>query len=209
MTDLNDLADAMIGGDISTVITSTQTALSGGVTPGEIIGALQSGMGIVGERMADGTIFIPEVLRCAKAMHGAVDLLKPYLEKEDMPSAGTVLIGTVKGDIHDIGKNIVAMMLEANGFRVKDLGIDVPSEAFVEAVRDDKPDLVAMSALLSTTRGAMKDTIRGLEKAGLRGDVKILIGGTPVNQRYADEIGADGYAPEAGTGVIKAKELVG
>jgi 5-methyltetrahydrofolate--homocysteine methyltransferase len=209
MTDLKRLAEAMIDGDISTVESLTRAILSGGTAPGTILEALQSGMSTVGERMADGTMFIPEVLRCAKAMQGAVDLLRPYLEKEGMPSAGTVLIGTVKGDIHDIGKKIVAMMLEANGFTVKDLGIDVPPEAFVEAVRDDKPDLVALSALLSTTRGAMKDTIGELEKAGLRAALKILIGGTPVTQHYADEIGADGYAAEAGMAVIKAKELVG
>jgi 5-methyltetrahydrofolate--homocysteine methyltransferase len=149
------------------------------------------------------------VLIAARAMHAGMDLLKPLLADSEVPSAGKFIVGTVKGDLHDIGKNLVKMMVEGGGFDVVDLGVDVSPDAFVKAVREHKPDVIGMSALLTTTMTSMKDVIEALQEAGLRKSVKVMIGGAPVTDAYAKEIGADGYAPDAATAVDVARALVG
>jgi methylmalonyl-CoA mutase cobalamin-binding domain/chain len=154
-------------------------------------------------------MFIPEVLVSAKTMHDGMDVLRPHLSAADTALRGTVVIGTVRGDLHDIGKTLVAMMLEGGGFQVYDLGVDISPTAFVEAVKEYEPQIVGMSALLTTTLPFMRDTIRSLEEAGVRDSVKVLIGGAPVTPEFADSIGADGYAPDGATAVAKARELAG
>ena len=208
MIDGDRLGRIVMTGDDVGVTALVKESLAAGVNPLEIVRAMQASMSTVGDRMARGEMFIPEVLFSAKAVQAAIVMLKPYLGTDAVPIQGTVLIGTVKADIHVIGKNIVAMILEANGFEVVDLGVDVAPDAFVDGVRNGTPDIVAMSALLSTTRGAMYNTVQALEEAGLRTKVKIMIGGVAVNERFAKEIGADGYAPEAGTAAILAAELI-
>jgi methylmalonyl-CoA mutase cobalamin-binding domain/chain len=171
--------------------------------------ALVNGMDTVGEEWRVGNMFIPEVLRSAKAMHTGMDVLRPFLSAADAKLRGSVVIGTVQGDLHDIGKSLVAMMLEGAGFQVHDLGVDVSAAKFVEAVKTYQPNIVGMSSLLTTTLPFMRDTIRSLEEAGVRESVKVLIGGAPVTPEFADSIGADGYAPDGATAVAKARELVG
>ena len=166
-------------------------------------------MNVVGERFKNNEFYVPEVLIAARAMHAGMDILKPKLAESGVEPIGKVLLGTVKGDLHDIGKNLVAMMLEGAGFEVIDLGIDVPPEKFVQAVNEQGGDVIAMSALLTTTMTQMKTTLEALEEAGVKGKVKTLIGGAPVTQNYADEIGADGYARDAASAADKAKELLG
>ena len=163
----------------------------------------------VGERYSKGLIFVPQMLRSAKAMQECTKLLKPFFQEGDVVSKGKVLIGTVKGDLHDLGKNLVSMMMEGAGFTVTDLGVNVAPEKFVQKVQEVEPDIVAMSALLSTTMPAMPKTIEALQKAGLRDKVKIMIGGAPVTENYAQKITADSYASDAGSAVIKAKNLIG
>ena len=209
MADLSALAENLINGKADAVAELTKKALDDGVSPGEILnGGLIKGMGIVGERFKNNEFYVPEVLIAARAMHAGMNILKPALAESGVQPIGKVLLGTVKGDLHDIGKNLVAMMLEGAGFEVVDLGIDVPPEKFVEAVKDGG-DVVAMSALLTTTMTAMKTTLEALEEAGVRDKIKTLIGGAPVTQNYADEIGADGYARDAASAADKAKELIG
>ena len=209
MADLSALAESLINGKAPEVKELTQKALDEGVPPGEILNqGLIKGMGVVGERFKNNEFYVPEVLIAARAMHAGMDILKPALAESGVQPIGKVLLGTVKGDLHDIGKNLVAMMLEGAGFEVVDLGIDVPPEKFVEAVKEGG-DVVAMSALLTTTMTAMKTTLEALEEAGVRDKVKTLIGGAPVTQNYADEIGADGYARDAASAADKAKELIG
>jgi 5-methyltetrahydrofolate--homocysteine methyltransferase len=166
-------------------------------------------MNEVGRRFKNNEFYVPEVLIAARAMHAAMDVLKPLLAASDVQPVGTVVIGTVKGDLHDIGKNLVAMMLEGGGFNVIDLGVDVSPEKFLQAVREHKPNIVGLSALLTTTMPAMKTTIEALKEAGVRDQVKVIIGGAPVTQRFADEIGADGYAPDAASAVDVARQLLG
>jgi 5-methyltetrahydrofolate--homocysteine methyltransferase len=181
-----------------------------GIPPGEILDeGLIKGMDVVGEKFKNGEFFIPEVLLAARVMHAGMDILKPALVSSGVEPVGKVVLGTVKGDLHDIGKNLVAMMLEGAGFEVIDLGIDVPPEKFVEAVRNDGACIRAMSALLTTTMTAMKTTLEALQEAGIRDDVMAMIGGAPVTQDYADEIGADGYARDAASAIDKAKKLMG
>ena len=179
-----------------------------GTNAGDIlnIGLIQ-GMDIVGERMQSGDMFIPEVLMSAKTMSAAVEILKPLLSADDMSSAGHIVIGTVKGDLHDIGKNLVSMMVESSGFEVTDLGVDVAPEAFVKAIQENNANIVALSALLTTTMPMMQQTMNALVESGLRDKVKVIVGGAPVNQDFADKIGADGYAPDAGSASKLAKEL--
>ena len=208
MADLSALAENLIKGKANEVKELTQKALDEGVAPGEILNnGLVKGMSVVGEKFKNNEFYVPEVLIAARAMHAGMDILKPKLASSGVVPVGTVAIGTVKGDLHDIGKNLVAMMLEGAGFEVMDLGIDVTPEKFVESVKDGA-DVIAMSALLTTTMTAMKTTIEALEEAGVRDKVKTMIGGAPVTQNYADEIGADGYARDAASAADIAKELV-
>lgn len=210
MADLSALAENLINGKAQEVKELTQKALDEGVAPGEILNeGLIKGMNVVGERFKNNEFYVPEVLIAARAMHAGMDILKPKLVESGVEPIGRVLLGTVKGDLHDIGKNLVAMMLEGAGFEVIDLGIDVPPEKFAQAVNEHGGDVVAMSALLTTTMTQMKTTLEALEEAGVKSKVKTLIGGAPVTQNYADEIGADGYARDAASAADKAKELLG
>ncbi len=185
-----------------------QEALDEGDAAMDILQAMVDGMGVVGEKFSAGTIFVPEMLIAAKAMSKGVEVLKPHLAGDAATSRGTCVIGTVQGDLHDIGKNLVAMMVESAGFNVVDLGVDVSTEKFIDAIKsNDNVKLVACSGLLSTTMPALKKTVVELKACGLS-DFKIMVGGAPVTQAFADEIGADGYAPDAGGAAIKAKELV-
>ncbi len=185
-----------------------QEALDEGAAPMEILQAMIDGMDVVGDKFSKGEIFIPEMLIAAKAMSKGVDVLKPQLTEGGAASLGTCVIGTVKGDLHDIGKNLVAMMLESAGFNMVDLGVDVSSEKFLQAIKDhDEVKLVACSSLLSTTMPALRDTVDTLKKSGLDG-FSVLVGGAPITQEFADKIGADAYAPDAGSAAKKGKALV-
>jgi 5-methyltetrahydrofolate--homocysteine methyltransferase len=198
MIDKGQFLEPLLAGDTETVVKRTKEALEAGIPPDSILkDGLIPAMGVVGEKFRNCEIYIPEVLLAARSMHGAMAVLKPLLACSKGTVAGLVVIGTVKGDLHDIGKNLVGMMMEGGGFEVVDLGIDVSVERFVDAVRTHKPAFVAMSALLTTTMKEMKQTILALEKAGLRGQVRVIVGGAPVTERFAKEIGADGFAPDA------------
>lgn len=208
MSDLHTITETLIAGDGDQLLVLVQAAVDAGTPAKEILQkALIAGMDIVGEKMESGDMFIPEVLMSAQAMAGAVEILKPLLAEGDSSSAGKVVIGTVKGDLHDIGKNLVVMMMESAGFEVIDVGVDVAPEKFVEAIKTNKPTIVGLSALLTTTMPMMKKTIMTIEESGLRDSLKIIVGGAPVNQAFADEIGADGYAPDAGAASKLAKAL--
>ncbi|NLY29897.1 MAG: cobalamin-binding protein [Firmicutes bacterium] len=211
MAILQELADALVAGNANKVKELTEKALADGMSAGQIIKeGLIPGMAVVGERFKKNEIYVPEVLIAARAMQAGLGIVKPLLtEAEAAERLGTVCIGTVKGDLHDIGKNLVAMMLEGAGFEVIDLGVDVAPEKFVEAVKEHNANYVALSALLTTTMVNMKETIQALTDAGLRDSVKVLVGGAPVTQAFADDIGADGYAPDSGTAVDVAKKLIG
>ncbi len=207
---LEEMIEALYNGEIDRVAELTRKALDKGIPPEEILNkGLIAGMEKVGKDFRDGILFVPEVLVAAYAMKTGMEILRPLLAETGVSSLGTFVIGTVKGDLHDIGKNMVAMMLEGAGFRVVDLGVDTPPEKFVEAVKEYKPQIVGMSALLTTTMVEMKRVIEALKEAGLRDRVKVMVGGAPVTQEYADEIGADGYAPNASLAVEKAKVLLG
>jgi 5-methyltetrahydrofolate--homocysteine methyltransferase len=210
MSDLfAQLSEAVVSGNAKEVIVLTRQALDAGTRPGEILDrGLLPGMDTVGQQFKVGLMFIPEVLFAAKAMSAAMEILRPLLAASGVSDAGTVVIGTVQGDLHSIGKNLVAMMLEGAGFKVIDLGIDVKPQAFVAAAREHKPKILGMSALLTTTILRMDETIRALEEAGIRDRVKVIVGGVPVNQEYASTIGADGYAPNAAVAVEVVKALV-
>ena len=209
MVELKELQEALFRGDVSRVKEITQIALREDVEPKEILEqGLIKGMAIVGEKFKNNEIFLPEVLLASQAMYGGLELLQPRLIKSGIRAIGKVIIGTAKGDLHDIGKNLVAMMLRGGGFEVIDLGIDVSAEKFLVAAQEHKPDIVGISALLTTTMIGMADVITALKRADLRGRVKVMIGGAPVTQEFADEIGAEGYAPDAASAVDKAKELL-
>ena len=209
MADLQAIADAVIRGDRDTVASLAQAAVDEGVAPEQIINeGLIAGMNVVGEKFKNNEFYVPEVLIAARAMHGGMDIVKPLLADSGAVSKGKVVIGTVKGDLHDIGKNLVAMMLEGGGFDVIDLEVDVPAEKFVEAAQAQSAQVIALSALLTTTMPGMKDTIDALAEAGLRDSVKVIIGGAPVTQNYSDEIGADGYAPDAASAVDLVRGLL-
>jgi 5-methyltetrahydrofolate--homocysteine methyltransferase len=206
----NTLSETVIDGSVETAKRLVDQALRDGVVAQEILDrGLVPGMDIVGQRFRDGDTFIPEVLASARTMQAAVEILRPLLTDRDRAATGTVVIGTVKGDIHSIGKDLVGMMLEGAGFKVIDLGIDVTPEAFVQAVRDHRADIVAMSALLTTTMPSMGATVSALKEAGLRGQVKVMAGGAPVTSAFAQKIGADGYASNAAAAVDEAKTLIG
>jgi 5-methyltetrahydrofolate--homocysteine methyltransferase len=207
---LEELSQALINGNAPKTKQLTQQALDAGLPPAKVLNeGLIVGMNEVGRRFKNNEFYVPEVLIAARAMHAAMDVLKPLLAASDVEPSGTVVIGTVKGDLHDIGKNLVAMMLEGAGFEVIDMGVDVSPEKFLAAVKERKPDIIGLSALLTTTMPSMKTTIEALKEAGMRDQVKVMIGGAPVTQRYADEIGADGYAPDAASAVDTARKLIG
>jgi 5-methyltetrahydrofolate--homocysteine methyltransferase len=206
----DQLKQAVIDGQGEMATALTQALLATGAPAREILDdALLPAMAVVGERMRSGDCFIPEVLLSARTMQGALDLLKPHMVAGDDASFGTVVIGTVEGDLHDIGKNLVAMLMQGAGFNVVNLGTGVTSAAFIEAVREHSPSIVGMSALLTTTLPRMKETIAALGEAGLRDSVKVMVGGAPVTESFAAEIGADGYGANAGMAVERAKQLVG
>ena len=210
MDDFKALSDAVIKGDIKTALAETQKALDAGSNASDILNkGLIATMDEVGERFSKGLIFVPQMLRSAKAMQEGTKLLKPYFQEGDVTTKGKVLIGTVRGDLHDIGKNLVSMMLEGAGFTITDLGVNVSPDKFVEKAKEVEPDIIGMSALLSTTMPAMPETIEALKKAGLRVKVKVMIGGAPVTEKYAQKITADAYASDAGSAVTKAKNLLG
>ncbi len=184
-----------------------QEALDEGSTPGEVLQAMVDSMGVVGEKFSSGEIFVPEMLIAAKAMSKGVEVLKPLMVGDGSTSLGTCVIGTVAGDLHDIGKNLVSMMIESAGFDMVDLGVDVPADTFVQAVKDNENvKLVACSGLLTTTMPALKEAVKTIKTA--YPDLKVIVGGAPVTPEYATEVGADGYAADAGSAAVKAKELV-
>lgn len=209
MADLQALAEAVISGNRDEAQRLAQEAVDEGADVEQILNeGLVAGMDVVGTRFKNNEFYVPEVLIAARAMHAGMDIIKPLLAESGIEPKGTVAIATVKGDLHDIGKNLVAMMLEGGGFEVIDLEVDVAPEAFVEAINEHSPDVVAMSALLTTTMPSMKDTIEALTGAGVRDKVKVIIGGAPVTQAYADEIGADGYAADAASAVDLVSSLL-
>ncbi len=208
MADLQALAEAVINGQKEEAERLTQEAIDEGVRPGMIINeGLIAGMSVVGEKFKNNEFYVPEVLIAARAMQSAMNHVKPLLVEGEIEARGTVAIGTVKGDLHDIGKNLVAMMLEGGGYDIIDLEVDVSPEQFVEAA-EGGANVIALSALLTTTMPSMKDTVDALVEAGIRDQVKVIIGGAPVTQSYADEIGADGYAPDAASAVDLVGELL-
>jgi 5-methyltetrahydrofolate--homocysteine methyltransferase len=203
------MASSLYAGEAEEVAALVQQALDQGMSPAEILSnGLIAGMDEVGKDFKAGDLFVPEVLVAARAMSAGMGILRPLLAAGEVPSAGKYVIGTVKGDLHDIGKNLVKMMLEGAGFETIDLGTDVEAQAFVDAVREHQPEMVGMSALLTTTMVNMKTTIEALEEAGLRNSVKVMVGGAPVTAAFAEEIGADAYAPDAATAVEVARSLV-
>ena len=207
---LQPLYEAIVAGKLEPAVEVTRQAIAEGVAPQMIINNYMiKAMGEVGQRFQDGKAFVPQLLMAGRAMKGALELLKPLLAGSASTTIGKIVIGTVKGDLHDIGKNLVASMLEGCGFEVINIGIDVTCDKFVEAVKENHADILCMSALLTTTMTYMKEVIQALEEAGIRNQVKVMIGGAPVSQGFADEIGADGYSDNANTAVAVAKELIG
>jgi 5-methyltetrahydrofolate--homocysteine methyltransferase len=205
---LEQIASNLYSGEDKVVADLVQQALDQEMSPAEILdGGLIAGMDEVGKDFKAGDLFVPEVLIAARAMHAGMNILRPLLAESDVPSAGKYVIGTAQGDLHDIGKNLVKMMLEGAGFETVDLGTDVRPEVFVAAVQEHQPQLLGMSALLTTTMPGMKATIEALEEAGLRDTVKIMVGGAPVTAAFAKQIGADAYAPDAATAVEVARSL--
>lgn len=207
---LEGLSKAIVEGDPARARELVQVALEEGVEPLAVIQrGLIPGMDMVGRMFKAGEVFVPEVLVAAQAVQAALDVLRPLLAGSEVPSTGVVVLGTVKEDIHDIGKNLVRMLLEGAGFRVINLGKNIPEESFVAAVREHQPHLLGLSCLLTTTMKWMRSTIQALGESGLRDRVKVIVGGAPITQRFADEIGADAYAPDASTAVEMARALVG
>ena len=203
------LYNAILDGDVEDAKYEVKAALGIGIEPENILTeGMIAAMKEVGKRFEEGDYYVPEMLIAARAMQAGLALLKPHLVQNDVQSSGRVVIGTVKGDLHDIGKNLVSLMLEGAGFDIKDLGVDVSPEKFVEAISVGDVDIVALSALLTTTMPNMKSTVDAIQQAGLRNKVKIIIGGAPVTQDYANQIGADGYSPDAGRAVSLAQSLL-
>jgi len=206
---LEQLAKELFAGNAKGVAELTNKALAEGLKPSEVLnGGLIKGMSEVGVKFKANEIYVPEVLIAARAMKAGMEILKPKLAESGVEPVAKMIIGTVKGDLHDIGKNLVAMMMEGAGFEIIDLGIDVPAEKFIQAMKDNKPQVVGMSALLTTTMVQIKENIKAFNDAGVRSNVKVLIGGAPVTQKFTDEVGADGYAPDAASAVDKVKELL-
>ena len=206
---LENVHDLVVRGKAKLVPAAVQEALDEGVEASKILDTMISAMDVVGENFKNGTIFVPEMLIAAKAMKKGVEVLKPHLASGAAGALGKVIIGTVAGDLHDIGKNLVAMMIESAGFEVIDLGVDVPVEKFLSAY-EENPDtkIVACSALLTTTMPALQETVTALNAAPWRKNVKVMVGGAPITQEFADKIGADAYTPDAASAAKKAKELV-
>jgi 5-methyltetrahydrofolate--homocysteine methyltransferase len=206
---LEKIVECVLGAEMDKVESLVKEGLAEGTDPSVLLKeGLIKGMDVIGEQFENGDLFLPEMLAAAMTMKAGVEILKPHLAGGDSKAAGIVVIGTVQGDIHDIGKNLVAMMLEGAGFEVADVGIDVPPEDFVKAVEEKKPQVVGLSALLTNTMPAVKMTIDALQEAGLRDQVKIMIGGAPVTQEFADEVGADGYASDAAGAVNIARGFI-
>ena len=204
-----ELSDMVLKGDNKGSEQWTKDALAAGVAPKEIIDkGLVPGMDVVGQRFKSNEFHMPEVLVAARAMKASMELVRPLISSEDSAAAGKVVIGTVQGDLHDIGKNLVGMMLEGAGFEVHDLGVDVSPQAFVEKAEAESAGVVCLSALLTTTMPMMRNVVEAIEEAEIRGNVKVLIGGAPVSQAYADQIKADGYAPDGASAVDLAKSLM-
>ncbi len=210
MIDLKQLYDAIVTGDAKTSRSVTEQALKDGADPLKLVmDHMAPVMSEVGRRFECNDYFVPELLLSARAMKAAMELIRPLLTAQGAQPVGRVAIGTVKGDLHDIGKNLVAAMLEGGGFEVIDLGVNVTPEQFVNTVKEKKANVVALSALLTTTMPSMKTTIDALQQAGVRQQVKVIIGGAPITQKYADEIGADGYSDNAAEAVPLAKRCLG
>ena len=208
MANLNELAEAIIAGRVPVAVSLVKEALEEGIKPDVILSeGLVAGMDVVGAKFKANEFYVPEVLIAARAMQNAMNVLKPELQKQGVESKGKVAIGTVKGDLHDIGKNLVAMMMEGAGFEIMDLGVDVKPEQFVDAAKNGA-NVICMSALLTTTIPSMLETIDALKEANIRDSVKVMVGGAPVTQSYCDEIGADGYAADAASAVDKTKDLL-
>jgi len=206
MVNLNGVSEALQRGKAEKVSELVKQALNEGVTPKNILEeGLIHGMSIIGKQFKKNEVYVPEVLIAARAMHAGMDVLKPKLIESGVKNIGKVVMGTVQGDLHDIGKNLVEMMLEGAGFEVIDLGTDISTDKFVEAVKEHRPNIIGMSALLTTTMVNIVEVIKALDAEGLRDKVKIMVGGAPVTQNYADQIGADGYSPDASSAVDKAK----
>ncbi len=209
MNRLDEIKSSVVSGRMEETIAGIHAAISSGIPPGEIIRmGLIDAMTVVGEQFKNSEIYVPEMLIAARAMKAGLQILKPLMVGNEAKSLAGVVIGTVKGDLHDIGKNLVGMMMEGAGCKVIDLGVDIAPEKFVEAVNIHNPEFLAMSALLTTTMPVMRETIAALEKNGKRSFVKVLVGGAPIGQRFADEIGADGYAANAAEAVDKIKAMV-
>jgi len=210
MADFEGMGQAILDGDADKVAELVEAALKEGVAPTEILNeGLTKGMNVVGDLFKKDELFVPEVIVSAKAMKRGTEILQPLIPREKQEAYKLAILGTVKGDIHDIGKNLVKSMMEGAGFEVIDLGIDVPTETFVQKALELKPHIIAMSALLTTTMVYMKDVIDALQEAGIRDQVKILVGGAPITKAFAAEIGADGTAPDAVTAADLAKNLMG
>ena len=209
MANFEELSKSVISGNLAKVKKQTQALIDEGVSPLAIINqGLIAGMTVVGARFKNGEMYVPEVLVAARSMAAGIELVKPLLTDQSMPSAGKVLLGTVKGDLHDIGKNLVGMMLESRGYTVINAGMDISPEKFVQEIRVHKPDVLGMCALLTTTMLHMKDTIELMKEAGIREQVKVIVGGAPLSQDFADEAGADGYAPDAASAVDLCNRLL-
>jgi len=207
---LQKISEELQKGNYQEVPRLVQEALDAKIVPSKILSdGLVAGMDIVGDKFRRDELFMPEVLISAKAMQSGMNVLRPKLIESGAKLAGKIVLGTVRGDLHDIGKNLVGMLMEGAGFQVIDLGIDVASEKFVEAVKSQRPNLLGLSALLTTTMPKMKEVIESLVEAGIRKSVKVMIGGAPVTEKFAKDVGADGYAPDAASAVEKARELVG
>ncbi len=206
---LEELTQRVIEGKLEIVQELTRQAIAEGYDPETIINqGLIMGMNVVGVRFKAGEMYVPEVLMCARAMSGGMEIVKPLLMGKEIVSAGKVLIGTVKGDLHDIGKNLVAMLLESVGFNVINLGTDITTEQFIQAIKDHKPDVLGLSALLTTTMLGMKDIIDQLVEEGMRDGIKVIIGGAPISQEFSDEIGADGFAPDGASATELCQKLL-
>ncbi len=208
MIDFGAMTNALVACDADKITGLVNDALAAGTPAADILNkGLIAGMDIVGEKMESGDMFIPEVLMAAQVMGSCVEILKPMLGEDDDVSPGSVIIGTVKGDLHDIGKNLVAMMMESAGLEVHNLGVDIAPESFVEEIKKKNAQIVCLSALLTTTMPAMKQTVDAIVESGLRDQVKIMVGGAPVTQAFADEIGADGFSADAGSASKMAKSF--
>ena len=209
MIDLNAVSEALQRGDADQVSEFVKQALEENIVPKKILEeGLIKGMAVIGVKFKNNEVYVPEVLIAARAMNAGMDILKPKLTETGVQNIGKIIIGTVSGDLHDIGKNLVRMMLEGAGFEVIDLGTDVTANQFVNAIKEHQPDILCMSALLTTTMVNMAEVIKSIESAGLREKVKVMIGGAPITQNYAEQITADGYSPDAATAVDDAKALI-